>query len=208
MHFLEQFLHADLTFLEIGAGDCALSYAVAKRVKHVYAVDVCEQYQQHPSPPPNVQWLLAKGGNLPLPPHSVDLAYSHQLLEHLHPDDAVEHLDNVLRVLAPGGRYLCLTPNRLGGPWDISRDFDLVATGLHLKEYTLGELGRQFRDAGFVRLRAYLRLKGQYLSAPLWPLRLCENMLERFPPRLRKGLVARVPMRMLLDIRLVGAKPH
>jgi predicted SAM-dependent methyltransferase len=34
---------------------------------------------------------------------SVDLAYSNQLMEHLHPDDASEQLANVYRALKPGG---------------------------------------------------------------------------------------------------------
>jgi hypothetical protein len=54
--------------------------------------------------------------------------YSKELMEHLHCDDvdpAVEHLPGA----RPSGVYVCITPNRLGGPHDISRNFDDVATG-------------------------------------------------------------------------------
>ena len=61
-------------------------------------------------------------------------------MEHLHPDDALEQLQNIYSALVPGGIYLCITPNRLSGPQDVSRDFDMVATGFHLKEYTISEL--------------------------------------------------------------------
>jgi hypothetical protein len=31
-------------------------------------------------------------------------------MEHLHPEDAFEQLRNIIRALAPGGRYVCITP--------------------------------------------------------------------------------------------------
>src|SRR5262245_23837224 len=40
MALLDKFLRPDMTFLEVGAGDCSLSFAVAAKVKRVCAVDV------------------------------------------------------------------------------------------------------------------------------------------------------------------------
>src|SRR3972149_6384290 len=40
---LQPFLKSDTIFLEIGPGDCALSFAVAKLVKTIYAIDVSEE---------------------------------------------------------------------------------------------------------------------------------------------------------------------
>ena len=70
-------------------------------------------------------------------------------MEHLHPDDAVDQLKNIYNALVNGGKYICITPNRLTGPHDISKYFDNVATGFHLKEYTVTELSGLFREVGF-----------------------------------------------------------
>src|SRR3954452_18820791 len=42
---LAPYLRPGGTFLEIGAGDCALASRVAQQAKHVYAVDISDQVQ-------------------------------------------------------------------------------------------------------------------------------------------------------------------
>jgi hypothetical protein len=111
-------------------------------------------------------------------------------MEHLHPDDALDQLRNVWAALAPGGAYLCITPNRLSGPWDVSRGFDDVATGLHLREYTTGELGRHFAAAGFSRVHAFLSYHGRVLSPllPIQPVAAVERGLEHLPRTIGRRL--------------------
>ena len=133
-------LGKEITFLEVGPGDCALSLEVTKYVKQVYAVDVSDEITKDLTPPKNFRLILSDGCNIPVPKNSVDVAYSHQLMEHLHPNDAFEQLQNIYNVLTPGGIYICITPNRLSGPHDISKYFDTMASGFHLKEYTVSEL--------------------------------------------------------------------
>ena len=89
------------------------------------------------------------------PTNSVTLAYSFQVMEHIHPDDALEQLRNLFAVIAPGGSYVCVTPNRLNGPHDVSKFYDPVARGFHLKEYTIAELEQLFRGVGFRAVQAY-----------------------------------------------------
>ena len=113
---LSRFLTADSRFLEIGAGDLDLSVAVAPRVATVYAVDVSPIVTERADLPANVQRLICEGVSLPVEDQSVDIAYSNQLIEHLHPDDVRQHVANVHRALRPGGVYVCVTPSRLGGP--------------------------------------------------------------------------------------------
>jgi hypothetical protein len=57
-------------------------------------------------------------------------------MEHLHPEDALEQLQKIRRTLARGGVYVCITPNRVNGPHDVSGLFDDEARGLHLREYS------------------------------------------------------------------------
>jgi SAM-dependent methyltransferase len=206
IRLIKGFLRKDITFLEVGPGDCALSFEVAKSVRQVYAVDVCAEITNSLTRPANFQLVLSDGTSIPLPPNSVDVAYSDQLMEHLHPDDASAQLENIYRALIPGGVYLCMTPNRLNGPHDISRYFDKVATGFHLKEYTTLELSRLFRRVGFSRVRVHVWAKGKCASLPPFPSVLLERLLEILPSALRRTIARKRPFESLLGIRLVGIK--
>src|SRR6187402_2772783 len=79
---LRPYLESGCTFLEIGAGDCALSSRVAEGASRVYAVDISDQATR--PLPENVRLVISDGTNVPVPPGSVDLAFSDQLMEHLH----------------------------------------------------------------------------------------------------------------------------
>lgn len=193
---VEPFLHKDLVFMEIGPGDCALAFAVARRVKQVYAVDVSDSLVNHVERPANFVLSIANGIDIPVPANCVHLAYSNQMMEHLHPEDARDQLAGIYRAMAPGGRYICVTPNRLSGPWDISRHFDQEATGLHLKEYTITEQAETFQAAGFRQVRVFLSYGGRHLSPqfPVAPIRWLEWGLEQLPHaqcrKIAHGLVA------------------
>lgn len=206
MQFMRRFLRPQTTLLEIGPGDCAFSFAAARQVRQVYAVDVDAVLSRNAEVPRNFHLFISDGVSVPVPPGSVDLAYSNQLMEHLHPDDAREQLANIFAALAPGGAYICITPNRLDGPHDISRWFSDQASGFHLKEYTVSELERIFRETGFGRVSAYVRLNGVWLSAPLALILGLEAMLERTPAKLRKALARRWPLRKLLNCALVAVR--
>jgi SAM-dependent methyltransferase len=204
MSLLRRFVNKDSSFLELGPGDCALSCAVAKWVRHVYAIDVSEEITRNTNRPTNFKLVLSDGSSVPLPPGTIDVAYSNQLMEHLHPEDAVEQLRNIYEVLAPGGIYVCCTPNRLGGPWDISMHFDPVASGFHMREYTYAELYRLFRDAGFRRIRGILAVRGRYLQIPIQVMCVIERILGMLPYKKISGYL---PFRLLLEeLKLAGMK--
>lgn len=202
-----RFLTPDTVFLEIGAGDCALSCAVAPRVKKVFAVDVSPEITAGVRLPANAELLILQSGtDLPLPSESVTLAYSYQLMEHLHPDDAQAQLESLYRVLKPGGKYVCVTPNRLSGPHDISCYFDDVATGFHLKEYTVTELSDLFLAVGFGKISFYAGGKGVYIRFPLFLVRTFEKVLARVSPVLRKKIARTFVVRAVLGVTLVAQK--
>jgi len=92
-------------------------------------VEVSETISANSDTPENFELLITDGREIPVPDGTIDVAYSNQLMEHLHPDDAVEQVTNIFRSLAPGGVYICLTQHRLLGPADISANFDEVPTG-------------------------------------------------------------------------------
>jgi SAM-dependent methyltransferase len=205
LRILRPHLGPETTLLELGPGDCSLSMAVAPLVRQVFGLDVSEKITQRLSLPANFTLILSDGTSVPLPPDSVDVAFSNQLMEHLHPDDAFEQLAGIWRALRPGGLYICLTPNRLSGPHDISQHFDAVATGFHLKEYTVGELTGLFRTVGFRKVEALLGHRGRVRRAPVAPVIAAEKVLAMTPPKLRKKL-GRTVGRLFLGVRLLGTK--
>lgn len=194
------------TFLEVGPGDCALALEAAKRAAEVVAVDVSAEITRQVSVPGNFRIALSDGLSIPVAPGSADLAYSTDMIEHLHPEDAADHFRNVHAALKPGRAYVCVTPNALCGPWDISRGFDRVPTGFHLKEYRVHELAGLYRRAGFRRIRIIAGAVGWYLALPLWPSLLLDRLAGMAPYRLR-GAIARIfgPLG-LKYIRMVGRK--
>ncbi len=206
LEILRPLLRQDSTFLEIGAGDCALSFQIAKYVKHVYAVDVSAEITKSLVKPQNFTLALSDGCSIPVPDGSIDVAFSNQLMEHLHPDDAFEQLKNIHRALTPGGVYVCLTPNRLDGPHDITKYFESTARGFHLKEYTIEELNRLFKKVGFSKVRLLIGSKGKLLTILVLPSIICERLLAIFPYEMRKSLAVKVPFRTMLAIRIMGFK--
>ncbi len=206
LRLLGPYLKPHTTFLEIGAGDCALSLHVAPRVGRVYGLDVSEEITRDLPTPGNFDLILSDGVSIPVTPGTVDIAYSNQLMEHLHPEDAEEQLSNIYTALAPGGAYMCITPNRLVGPSDISAYFDDVATGFHLKEYTNTELAGLCRRAGFTRTRSVVWLKWVAVSLPTALPGGLEFVLERRrQARLPAGRL-RTQLERALGINMVAWK--
>lgn len=203
--FLSRILNGNSIFMEIGPGDCRLSVEVAKMVEKVYAIDVSHEITKR-SLPTNCELIISDGCSIPVPKNSVNVAYSNHLMEHLHPDDAIDQVRNIYDALAIGGRYVCITPNRLNGPHDISQYFDKVASGFHLKEYTVTELVNIFRATGFTKVIAYVSLKGPFLQIPLPLIKWIETILIQLPFPLSNRFARWLPVKLLLAARVVGVK--
>ncbi|MEN3001351.1 MAG: class I SAM-dependent methyltransferase [Armatimonadota bacterium] len=181
---ISNFINENVVFLDIGAGDCLLSYIVAQHAKWVYALEVTEQKLELSDRPPNFSLVLFDGFEFPLPNESINVAFSHQVLEHLHPDDARLHLREVFRVLRPDGCYICVTPHRFAGPHDISKYFSREPLGLHLKEYTYNDIMKLFKSEGFKDVKVFIKrhlLPISFVSA-------LESILSVLPYLIRKKL--------------------
>jgi SAM-dependent methyltransferase len=180
---------------------------VARLVKKVYALDVSKEITTSVTGTQNIELVLFDGCNIPLPANSVKVATSIHVMEHIHPYDALEQLKDIHRILVDHGMYICVTPNRLSGPHDISMFFDEVPSGFHLKEYTNTELSNFFKQAGFSTVRTYGAVRGIYFNIPFFLIRFLESLLGGLPRPLRK-VIARLPLikSPLSDIRMVGTK--
>jgi len=206
MKLLRRYLSQASVFVEIGAGDCNLSREVSRHVRKVYAIDVSKEITKGAALPENLELIISDGSSIPVPPGSATLAYSSSLMEHLHPDDATDQLRNIFVALAPGGKYICVTPNRLSGPYDVSKYFGDVATGFHLKEYTFTELARLFREAGFRKIEAYFGGRGLHVKMSRSVIFFSERVLLKLPFPLRRAIAYFLPVRALLGITIVGTK--
>lgn len=137
-----------------------------------------------------------------LPEGDFDLIFHSDVLEHIHPDDVPPFLRACFQKTAAAGQMVILTPNALVGPSDISRGFvppGTPAQGLHLKEYTLLELDRLLKQAGYKTIKGFLfhpasRFSFDRLPRPLYHRvklmleRLCQWIPARHRPRLLKRL--------------------
>jgi hypothetical protein len=108
--------------------------------------------------------------------------------------------------LKPGGVYVCVTPNRVYGPSDISAFFDDEARGFHLKEYSLDEIRVVFRAAGFGRMHTYIGARGAFLRVPAMFVRGVETFVESLPGNIRRNAADHKAIRALLGLRVAGFK--
>jgi SAM-dependent methyltransferase len=139
--------------------------------RHVTSMDVSKEAS-------GLAFVRADATRLPARDGSFDLYVSFETLEHVEDDGAL--VREARRVLAPGGRFLCSTPNR-----------DLLSPGLtlrdrprnpyHVREYSIGEF-EALLSAVFPRVRLF----GQ-----TW-----------FPDRHRKLLARAGRMSNVLSVRL------
>jgi ubiquinone/menaquinone biosynthesis C-methylase UbiE len=201
MHYLAPFLSKKTMFLEIGCGDAAVSIAASEIVRQAIGADVQDKLLSDRPRPSNFRFVKLSGGPyLPFDASTIDVTSSDQLIEHLHPEDVVLHLQEVARVLKPGGTYICTTPSALTGPHDISMYFEYVANGLHIKEYSYKELSDIFRAAGFKRLQIAIRAYRRQVLIPAWLGILAERCFSSIPISVRSRLA-----RTRIAERLLGA---
>jgi hypothetical protein len=177
-------------------------------VRKVYAFDVSKEITKTSVPiPANFTLQISDGSRITVPPGSIHLAYSNQLMEHLHPDDVLEHLKNIYDSLTRNGIYICITPNRLSGPYDISCFFDKISTGFHLKEYTASELEAIFKAVGFTKVGVLIGAsKKNPLLLHILPVKIIEFILRKLPHALSKYISLHAPLSVFREIRIVAMK--
>ncbi len=145
---------------EVGSGTATLARALAAAGHHVEATDVSSQRGGTRRESAQLSWSITDGVHLDRFAQAApyDVVLSDQLVEHLHPDDILEHFSSARRILADGGRYIVRTPQRLTGPHDLSPIFGFEKpVGMHLREYTNTELRTIIRQAGYSKVAAVFR---------------------------------------------------
>jgi SAM-dependent methyltransferase len=154
--FIRATAGAGLEVLEVGCAFGATAQVVARGQRSLVGIDAApvaiETARRLAAGQEGLSFEVMDATRLQFPDARFDLAYSIDLIEHLHPDDVARHLGEVRRVLRPGGCYIVKTPSVLTGPHEGA---DPGTQGfLHFQEYRYGTLLPLLREAGFGRFRA------------------------------------------------------
>jgi 2-polyprenyl-3-methyl-5-hydroxy-6-metoxy-1,4-benzoquinol methylase len=140
LKLIKKLLNPDTVFLEFAPGDCRFAFETAKYVRKVYGVDISDQIGEVDKLPENFNLIIYDGYQLDgIEANSIDLIFSDQFIEHLHPDDTFLHFELAFSLLKPGGKYIFRTPHAFSGPYDVSMYFSDIPQGFHLKEWTYSE---------------------------------------------------------------------
>ncbi|MGO9956238.1 MAG: class I SAM-dependent methyltransferase [Solirubrobacteraceae bacterium] len=162
--------------LEIGCGTGMLAIGLNEARRDVTAVDVSqvalERARERAGARAGLEFVGVDGVALPFADASFDFAYSVEVIEHLHADDAVVHFQETARVLRPGASYWFQTPS----PHASRSAAERFAVGcgavgdVHLKEWTHHELTPVLRRCGFSRVRFPLTESGRRSTwlIPAW----------------------------------------
>jgi len=123
------------------------------------------------------------------------MVYWNDVFEHVPPDEIRDYLRNIRDLLAPGGQLITVTPNWHMRPSDVTKGVcpaRTEAAGLHLKEYTLGEVLGLLRECGFCRVTTPLFVTRRRIvlcgTGCAGLKRLIEPALEVLPFRLARLL--------------------
>jgi SAM-dependent methyltransferase len=102
----------DKSMAEIGCGAGRMTRSFAFQFRNVFAVDISEEMQVRAkillSSLSNITWILSDGQSLNgLPSNSLDFVFSYLVLQHFpSPELVAGTIEEMLRVLKPGGAYL------------------------------------------------------------------------------------------------------
>lgn len=204
--FVSKFFDKNKNFIEFGAGDGSFSNFVSGEFKNVYAVDCSDVLNKVYELRNNVKRIVQDCSDVLCLDEPVAVAFSANLLEHLHPEDCVLHVKNVYDKLENGGVYLALVPNKCGGPNDVSRDYDDFATCFHLNECTSSEVIKLFFEAGFKKVQLYLCVSYKTVRVPAFVANAVERLLLKLPHPLRKRFMKTAMLRPLNQLRLIAFK--
>ena len=184
---VREFLNPSVVFAEFAPGDCRFALEVAKYVKTAYAIDISDQRSENSPTPNNFTLIVYDGYQLNgIPENSVNLMFSDQFIEHLHPEDTRAHFDLAYHILKPGGKYIVRTPHAITGPHDISKYFSYEPEGFHLKEWTYIEFKKLLKELNFSHFSAIWQLRGLRVRLPFFFFEISDRVLNLLPRKFKR----------------------
>lgn len=211
---LSQILDKDDRVLEIGCGRGYTCMMLAPHVRSIIGTDVSvpsvtearEVLRKYGVSNAEIKLVSAFELRDVFGREEYTAAVSIDVVEHLHPEDAEDHMRQVLSILKPGGKYIILMPNRLTGPHDITREEfpdAKEALGFHLNESTNRKMAETMRKIGYDKIQSFLPLgiSKRPIYLPVQFSVFSENLYRKLPVT-----VLRRFLNKLILIRLIGHK--
>lgn len=162
------------------------SYILAQSAKHVIGVDLgrtCIKYAVNHYSAHNIEYHQMDVTNIAFVDNRFNVVISIETMEHLPPELTDKFLDELKRVLEPGGLLVLSTPNRTA-----TANLEKPMSG-HINEKTVAEL-RTLINSKFVNGRFY------------YFLRACERAEKRSPSCSASSTVCRQGIRFLRRVAL------
>lgn len=157
-----------------GTGGATIEAAVGERAGLACGIDLSPRMIQHAIQQArglgNVEFRVADAEELPYPAASFDGALCAHSFHHY--SDPVRALQEIRRVLKPGGRFVLLDSDRAACPWVWTWDrFLRRFEAGHVKYYTEAELLHLLAQAGFARPVVVARDHGHFRDGKIgWAL--------------------------------------
>jgi SAM-dependent methyltransferase len=98
-------------WVDIGSGFGYALQRLSEKARHILAIDMAWTALRSLPEIPRVSKLRGDASRLPLASGSIDDVTCFQVIEHLESDLALRLLEEIVRVLAPGGSAFLTTPN-------------------------------------------------------------------------------------------------
>jgi SAM-dependent methyltransferase len=178
---------AGLRVLDVGCGAGFGAYILAQNAQRVLAldrqrIDVVKAHHRYLLP--RLSFLTADALHVPLPDQSIDLVVSMETYEHIPPEYSSHFLQELHRVLAPGGRLIISTPNR-----DVYRAISRTAG--HINELSIEEFFGMLTRFFPVVLPYYQR-KNELTEQKIYHRLAAHRNWRRWLPRGMKNQILRL----------------
>jgi 2-polyprenyl-3-methyl-5-hydroxy-6-metoxy-1,4-benzoquinol methylase len=204
--------------LEVGAGRGYTCMKLAPHVESITGVEVSEPslnearalIREHDLRNVELMHYSAQDLSKLFASESFDKVISIDVIEHLHPEDARDHLEQAYQVLKPDGCYIVVTPNRINGPHDVTQEVfptSRKAMGFHLNETTYSDLTRQMSVMGYRKFKSFLALNRlTFLSDSICYPASLSILFERLYEASQSITAARKILSRLIPVRLIAIK--
>ena len=198
---VKKYVGKNKTFAEFGPGDCEFCYFLSNMFKKVYGLDILDQSETEKGKPNNFVLIEYDGYNIDLPNKSIDILFSHHVIEHIHPDDISLHFKLAKRILKDRAVYKFVIPHRYRGPSDISKYFSDIPQGLHLNEPIYTEIISILKEFGFTKIYCYWLFGPIIFRLPKYFFMKIEYLFRNIKQKYRRPI-----LRYLIPQIVISAK--
>ena len=183
LDFLERtnLLDGEQHILEVGCGIGSIAYALSQQGYHIIGTDISHEAIAYGRKKyPNVTLEVHPAEVLPYDDQSFDRILSFDLLEHIEQVD--RHIEQVYRILKPGGVYLLQTPNKISNVvFETLSHRSFRWRRYHPSLHTPGQLCRRFKRHGFDLTFEKMNPINDYTRAKLKKIGIIGLLISRIP---------------------------